>query len=320
MKAGRILTLAVLACAMTLALQSTASAVVLAGNYTGPIKMKFSDFDMGTVYATQTTAPGTTTGLTPTSTPTLASQVIAPATGALGGETTWGIATVTLITDLANNVLWAPGPGSYISAMFYGEVDNYLRQDTAQFQYIEGYGLKVDFWEKATNTFDATLGAAGRTGVATYTGITDGGAVNILSLASTPKFINDAGTNGGLATEFQSHYNSAAQEGNGVAFMNVTGGAQAGIFDTGTFVSAVDPTAPNADVKLQWTILPNSIPGDPNSPFVGGVPDGRPAGNEWLVLTDDPVRASVIPEPLSIIIWSLLGVVGLTVSWWRRRA
>jgi MYXO-CTERM domain-containing protein len=31
------------------------------------------------------------------------------------------------------------------------------------------------------------------------------------------------------------------------------------------------------------------------------------------------LRASVVPEPSTLIIWSLLGALGIAVGWWRRR-
>jgi hypothetical protein len=32
------------------------------------------------------------------------------------------------------------------------------------------------------------------------------------------------------------------------------------------------------------------------------------------------LTASVIPEPSTFIIWSLLATLGITVGWWRRRS
>ena len=39
-----------------------------------------------------------------------------------------------------------------------------------------------------------------------------------------------------------------------------------------------------------------------------------------IVAVDDVRYVSgVIPEPTSLIIWSLLGALGITIGWWRRR-
>ena len=33
----------------------------------------------------------------------------------------------------------------------------------------------------------------------------------------------------------------------------------------------------------------------------------------------DEVTVSAIPEPSTLIIWSLLGAIGITIGWWSRR-
>ena len=61
--------------------------------------------------------------------------------------------------------------------------------------------------------------------------------------------------------------------------------------------------------------------------LLGGYPDGRAligTGGYWAPvggLYDYNFRTFVepIPEPSTFIIWSLLGALGITIAWWRRR-
>ena len=44
-----------------------------------------------------------------------------------------------------------------------------------------------------------------------------------------------------------------------------------------------------------------------------------PSGDDHIVGYLVEFETSAIPEPSTLIIWSLLGVLGVTVGWWRRR-
>jgi len=46
---------------------------------------------------------------------------------------------------------------------------------------------------------------------------------------------------------------------------------------------------------------------------------GFPAGDARMVVDNVQVSECVVPEPSTVIVWSLLGGIGLTVGWWRRR-
>ena len=295
MSKEKILVLAVLVCVAALGFQSTASAIVFAGGYTGPVTIKIGDYDMGTTYNQQ--PDGTT--LTGSA---LTSQVLAPATGAQPGENSWGIARITEIDAPGSIPVWMPSANDFLFVMFYGEKDFQLTQH-GQTQYIDGTGMKVDMYETTTNTWNPSQGSAGRTGLSTYTGVTVGAP--ILSLSSLPDFINANGNNGGLATEFESQFNAGALSGQGLAYMKITGGSDAGQWGKNIFATPVSTAAgvPNADIFLNWQIFPNDL-----------------TNADWLVKTNDPAQGDIIPEPVSVVIWSLLGVVGLAVGWWRRRA
>jgi hypothetical protein len=55
---------------------------------------------------------------------------------------------------------------------------------------------------------------------------------------------------------------------------------------------------------------------------------GTGAWNDWDYLTDydhpidgiaESIREPSVPEPATIIVWSLLAALGITIGWWRRR-
>ena len=208
-------------------------------------------------------------------------------------------------------MVWSPSATNNLFVMFHGERDFYLEQGPNVLlgqQIICGTGLLLDVWETASDTWSNTpfgplQGGAGRTGDATYNGLTVG--TKILSLASRNSFLNAAGQYGGLATEFQTNFNNNGTTGAGTSYLDVTGGTQAGYFDSNTFFTPTSLTAgvSNADVYLNWDIRPNDL-----------------AGTDWLAKSHDPAQADFLPEPATIVIWSLLGVLGLAVSWRRRRA
>ena len=50
---------------------------------------------------------------------------------------------------------------------------------------------------------------------------------------------------------------------------------------------------------------------------IGGDAGASAVGNLEVILAAG--SGGVIPEPTSLIVWSLLGALALTVGWWRRR-
>ncbi len=56
-----------------------------------------------------------------------------------------------------------------------------------------------------------------------------------------------------------------------------------------------------------------------NNPIPGGWGDGRDYWNVAYFVEYDTPDSPPIPEPTSLIVWSLLGALGITVGWWRRR-
>ncbi len=54
------------------------------------------------------------------------------------------------------------------------------------------------------------------------------------------------------------------------------------------------------------------------NPLPGGWGDGQ-AGVTLAYFVEYDTPTNPIPEPTSLIIWSLLGALGITIGWWRRR-
>jgi hypothetical protein len=232
----------VLSLAAATGLVSTANAVVftwldgpLAGQpfAGGPIEIKAFNHDTGTLYNTQPVG----TVLTGAA---LDAQISRPALNGMGSDS-WGILKITQIfskvggqqysiySNLSNNF--------ELTGMFWGVQDFYLNQANPGSglpgggQVIDGTGMTVHIYSDPSKNFssDPVAGAGGgpadRTGINTFPTVTDGTLELILQ--STNGFINAAGTNGGVQTEFES--NTAFT---GYAALNVMGGASAAQFNT----------------------------------------------------------------------------------------
>jgi hypothetical protein len=46
---------------------------------------------------------------------------------------------------------------------------------------------------------------------------------------------------------------------------------------------------------------------------------GHWTGYDVVAIREWEVRGSVVPEPCTLIVWSVLGASGVTIGWWRRR-
>jgi len=283
----------------------------------GGFRINLQNFDNGTLYPNP--LPGGAVGFGAGGTAGSVAAGIAalnaipgqtPPTGGVAPEDTWGIARILTITDLAGAVIWSEtGKNAQITAMFYGEQDFYVSQLASGFQNIDGTGLRTDFYiqSKAAGgytAYDPLMGSAGRSGPSSYSTVTDGEL--FLSTVSVANFIHAPGTLGGLATEFNSTYNSSSG-GQGQAYLNVVGGTDRAQFDTNSFVSPFG-TGTTADLFAQFTttalIAPNGVA-------------------NWLARSNDPIAGFLgtpsVPETGSTLVMFGLGLALLAEGYRRRR-
>jgi len=311
------------ALALLLAVTVPAGAISFNQPYNGPIVIKIGDQDMGTIYPDSgypqgfswvggSPSPDLISGIqamnlfkTTTGQATAAQSVtiVDPTTGhsITTLEDSWGIAKVTGIYKADGvSTLWLPGStdGSELTVMFWGEVDFYA-QSFNGVSYMSGVNMHYAVYQDFTPDYSGAAGSAGRTAIDQYTTVTDG--TKVLEGKSRAGFLYaDTGKYsgaGGSTTEFASQFDFGSLTGNGSAYVDVTGGTDQVQFDTNTFftpASGANGIPDGADMKFQFTT-------DPSFTW---------PGTDWLVGSNDPIKADVIPEPLTML-GVFLGVSGL---------
>ena len=209
-----------------------------------------------------------------------------------------GIARVTRIEDPIGHAIWTPvAKGHDLAVILWGLQDFFVGPSLDSTKdLINAGGLHVDMYSIPLNVWgwpgNAPLaGAAGRLPGNVYPSINDAGQVLELSMRSLPGFINPPGVNGGLAAEFESDIDLNELTGNGQSFVEITGGASAGLFDfdgfpmPGPAAGILGPLGYDitADMRLQFDSNPTNVA-------------------DWTVESDDPVQGHgfAIPEPLTI--------------------
>jgi hypothetical protein len=325
--------------ALVLAIVGPAQAIVLLQPYTGPVTMKFRNWDTGTLYIDQ---DGTTVG--EANMDTLATVPGFPPDSFGVGEDSWGVVQLTEIWGAQNQMLWSGAiPGTpEITGLFWGERDTYLDQDSSGvgvIQKIHGIGFKIAFYEDANNDLGNPPGAYGgsgnvgtdrRTSEAVFEGATEG---NLLWTGNSVPGFNALFPNDEFFTDFSPSGAVAAWGGLnafggmfvdlGTVYTDGADGAPGvvGVDDDGNGV--VDDIgergfAGSDDVAMLGSgnnLFDTSEPVDWRIAFTGK-PDGT---GEFLVLSDDPIDTIiVIPEPITMF-GMLLGVGGIARYVRRRR-
>ncbi len=197
-----------------------------------------------------------------------------------GAEDTWGIGSVASIKTIpANDPIFLRSGSQELTFLYYGFDDDYLSSpglftgDTTILSKLGHIAVYLD----TTPDFDGTLGTGGRTGLAAYTGVTDG----LLVLDLAPIDLT------GFGHTLSSNFDFLTSSGSGAMQLSTTGlGAWDSIYDTNTQLYG-------SDFSFTFTVRNNT------SPTVGN----------WVVRGDAGGEGNVIPEPASMILMGI-GLAG----------
>jgi hypothetical protein len=280
------------------------------GGYTGPITLKFSNFDVGSQYIV---APGTPANTVLASNETAADLLPhVPPLGANPDEDSWGIARVSTITKGTTgngDTLYSRSSNSTeIDALFWGGDDVYVATGNGDSQFIHSNGLHIAFFLNPTGTFPADGAGNPTSSPATrinldpnapiFAGVTSGTPwLTMNSVAGfdptfpTDQFFTQFSPSGALAGGLASQGGLFAELG------------AAGDYGTGSANNTLVGSVPGPDVRIQFT----------------GVLDTTPTG--WLIDSNDPaVATAIVPEPTSIALIGALSAIGASFRPSRRRA
>ena len=268
---------------LVLGVAGTAGAAVIIDGVTipnGPIVINYRNYDVGTRYNVQNgkwTGEGALDGLAQTG-----------PVGGLPNEDSWGIFRVDSITDTTGTIdyynRWTAS--TEITGLLWGERDTYLDQTDvagAVTQDIHGIGMCAAFFEDSTPDFDPTPGPTARVGN-TYPTVTDGQL--IWTFNSVPgwdiSFPADE-----FFTTFRPNAAVGDTSANGGMFA-ATGDTAIG---TGSMNDLLDPDGIAVGVagRADFTGLVGTL--------------------GWDVNSYDPFKVMVIPEPATLALLALGGIV-----------
>lgn len=223
--------------------------------------------------------------------------------GVTVGSENFGILSIETIKDpLTNTALFQQGQGGqFLTGVFYGIVVDSVSPDGLS---AKATGGTIKIYLNSSN-LTPTLGTAGYTSGACagsldftcYDGITGGELVLELELASGVDPLDSDVT---LDADFEN--DEFPPTGKASAYYNVVGGSLKSKFDTDT-VSTPHGTR---DLFAQNDFCPN------------GVPSCGPTVGNWQLLSNDPIRGYVIPEPGTLAVLGV-GLLGLGMAVRRRR-
>jgi hypothetical protein len=273
---------------------NASAAVVNFGGYSGEVRMKFINFDEGTVYVADDGEYGAHGGGGVGDLDAL--PQLSPV-GGVANEDGWGVFRIQEILDSTGLItFYNHATANFeITGIFYGIQDTYLKVTDAgttdEQQEIHSNGLSADFWAGPKN-FNPAGGPLARTSATTNPTATDG--TLIWSLNAVPGWV------AGDSDEFFSYFRPSD---GGPGIMSSNGG----------FYGEWGATPGGLGVDNgQWL--------DPVGPDLESNFTGETGSFGWLLNSDDPFRATpAIPEPVTAAM-SLLGLAGVALVALRRRS
>jgi hypothetical protein len=290
-----------LAVAVILAVAVPASAIPLSNFAGGPIQIKFTNLDTGTLYNVGAGNQGPFVGEA-----TLDGLAQTPPPNRFGIEDSWGIARVSEIDDSLGNVLWSRvSNNEELVGIFWGERDTYFNQTLINgqtSQEIHGVGQKIAFFSVPGNqviNLPGTFTTANRTAEDVVTGLNTLPGTSLLWTLNTVPGFNDAFPTDEFFTTF-------FPPGNSFGGLNAFGGmyAQVGTVNLFGGGSILGPDNSRFIGTPSWRIT-----------FTGQLPD--PTNTGFLVKSNDPINAQVVPEPMTMA--GLLLGLGTLVGYARKR-
>ena len=314
---------------LVFAISGTASAISL-GGYTGPLKIKYENWDFGRLYDAGQSAD-TEAGVDAL-TEFGAAQVNLPGSP-VASEDSWFVARIISIGPISGGTIWNDGDdGKELIGLGYGLRDTAAYAGPTGLTYIFSDGLTLDIYEQDSGVFDNpattgafqdhdghTLGSSGRTGVSTYTGIGDDASSQLLvrleTIADADAQIDQFIPSIPLITpkeRYEMEYELDGPVGQTYGYLDATGGRWGdGILGNGELVDGpwLDPvtnaTMDDAEVLLAARSWVN-------------VPDYGQATDDWYFESDDPINTTMaVPEPLTMV--ALFGSIAGLGGYIRKR-